>query len=734
MTVSSPISSNNPINPINPDVIKQSFNRQFFPLVLQFSGSQEVLDHVSQGIGRAIQEFNANDCTTTQKVIERAEEYLQPYLPEGEGERTPENLYALNAISVLSRLMRSFKEDTPAGQFLKAFIAKIPEDIQADVIIRLNNSTHEGRGVSNSDVIGIVLSNMRECRKAHLAEKQTYYAIVKDLKDYATKERNIASRPAVASAIEILRDMYGITDSGHDLPLTRTSVEALHNEFIDRFVKTIPDHIRPFVVRGINGDWSHGKGKSCRDILENLEVVFEAAKEHCGTKQAIKGAALSRLDGYMDDPFNEGSQGAVDSARAVLDEVLYTQLRQEIPLQEGNSYGCAVVFSPHGQVDTESYERVLYDGQVQTMAPRKLSDQADEMRPHILSWLEQMGIVPVFQTGRNILGFRNPPPENPDNGDHKEAGMNLSNHKHIDDDAIYSIGAFHMSGREIKRMFDETHVTFVNGGPINRRNVHQDVGQQGTENFSNSQFVLVSGPVLIPFNNMNESIARDPETTPMVQAYSIPGINLNYSASDQAAFAKEDTMEVNDAGRLRMRQIVGHVFEKMKQDNVKQPIMSAIGCGAFKLPVDGGRDAPRAMAQAMYDCLANNDYGFEKVWISIPVFDDPTNNETFIATFNQLMQEKPLKCPVAIANASMLSLAETITRNEPNSKVGILNPSDAQAVREGKIAMYWNHGHIALEELLGLYTTMLLQQVALRHKGAYKRAKGIDLPADIAPR
>ena len=59
---------------------------------------------------------------------------------------------------------------------------------------------------------------------------------------------------------------------------------------------------------------------------------------------------------------------------------------------------------------------------------------------------------------------------------------------------------------------------------------------------------------------------------------------------------------------------------------------------------------------------------------------------------------------------SMMSLADHLSRK--GHKAGILNPSDIQAVREGYIGMYWDGGHVALEELLAMQTTLLLH-----HKG-----------------
>ena len=58
----------------------------------------------------------------------------------------------------------------------------------------------------------------------------------------------------------------------------------------------------------------------------------------------------------------------------------------------------------------------------------------------------------------------------------------------------------------------------------------------------------------------------------------------------------------------------------------------------------------------------------------------------------------------------MMCLADHLSRH--GQRAGILNPSDVEAVRKGYIGMYWDGGHIALEKLLAMQTTLLLH-----HKG-----------------
>lgn len=61
----------------------------------------------------------------------------------------------------------------------------------------------------------------------------------------------------------------------------------------------------------------------------------------------------------------------------------------------------------------------------------------------------------------------------------------------------------------------------------------------------------------------------------------------------------------------------------------------------------------------------------------------------------------------------MVSLASYIT-NKLNLLAGILNPSDVLALRNGTMGVFWDEGEdIALEEVLAVQTTLLLQHVGI---------------------
>lgn len=229
--------------------------------------------------------------------------------------------------------------------------------------------------------------------------------------------------------------------------------------------------------------------------------------------------------------------------------------------------------------------------------------------------------------------------------------------------------------------------------------------------YDQSQAVAVVGPVLVVYdgdrNHPQQWFALPDLDLPPIQCVSIPAINFAYNNYDRAQFVTKVNGKqsiVEEAASQRMYEIT-HLFLTAFQDTgVKYPVLCAIGCGAFK----GGftRLVPRLWSRAMAQCLKDRNYGFALVVISVPVFGkDDTNAKEFHATFDG-RHDLPVKV-VITEEKGMVTVARKFA--EAGLHSGILNPSDAWAVRGGYIRMYWDGGDIALEEILAQQTTLLLQ-------------------------
>ena len=273
-----------------------------------------------------------------------------------------------------------------------------------------------------------------------------------------------------------------------------------------------------------------------------------------------------------------------------------------------------------------------------------------------------------------------------------------------------------------------------------------------------AQLMVISGPITMLYSNDYSPVMRPPE----IICCSIPGINFEYSGVDRRAWttptnpAKPDgDIQINVLRTLeRMRLIWAHTLAAMDCiHNVRYACLCAIGCGAFKgsfgdaIPEMWGRALALATTRTKI-CektgtlipavtIMNGktkDKGtfehLEAIALSIPTFGADNNiipfNKGFSTGLAAVKGAASTKgSPIAdhagavsyppvllVEDASMTTMA-TYFKVFEKAQSGILNPSDVQAIRHGWIGMYWDAGHVALEELLATCTTLLLHHVGL---------------------
>lgn len=266
---------------------------------------------------------------------------------------------------------------------------------------------------------------------------------------------------------------------------------------------------------------------------------------------------------------------------------------------------------------------------------------------------------------------------------------------------------FRLSGADINRLMNDAIVTYnpdLLPGGVQRALLLGNADAIPSDRVLENHAVAVSGPVRL----LSDNGTPRPIDGPLLWCVSIAGINFSYSAAEKAAFSGDG--RVNDAGRARMREIWHHVLSAYELHGVTHAVLNAIGCGAFKGNV---ADVPNAWADTLYDVLSGADYGLRAVCVCLPPFNDD-NFERFAAVFDgyAIDRKRPLATKVFLTRThGMMGLADYIARHNADARVGILNPSDPVAVRKGAMGMYWNGYHIALEELMAVQTTLLLQHV-----------------------
>ena len=107
------------------------------------------------------------------------------------------------------------------------------------------------------------------------------------------------------------------------------------------------------------------------------------------------------------------------------------------------------------------------------------------------------------------------------------------------------------------------------------------------------------------------------------------------------------------------------------------------------------------------------------------VFVSLVNVEHFDAFRNSMREHMAtLRTCVALTNNhGMIGITNYL--NKKGITTGFLNPSDVQAVRQGAMGMFWFNGHIALEELLAVQTTLLLHHVDINPSAWRKQSEPI---------
>jgi hypothetical protein len=433
------------------------------------------------------------------------------------------------------------------------------------------------------------------------------------------------------------------------------------------------------------------------------------------------------------------------------------------PILARSTGGAFRVFLPHGDKAAPSHVFAAIADVLQRVEPisrLSLSTAAEKMHQVTRNWLRQLG-RPADQKGTAITL---PVPL-----------QSLPSAKRV---PITS--GFTATAGDLQFMCSQAAITYVGKkrpdailrqpSAVSPSSSSLEVDELNDTDYLETQKLMVSGPAMVLYDSNYDclkSAAAGPsgrQTLPTVIICSIPGINFAYSATDTAAFtnlAPADDTDDDGAdegggdsqGRRRRRRVVSkdkamrrmeviwdHVLRVMDSvHRCEYAVLCAIGCGAFKGPY--GSVVTRLWAAALHRVLGTASKPFKHlkaVFLSLPTFGADNNFGPFAAVLSSGIKQSEsdsaaasqgsigLQIPlILIEDASMMAIAVHLTTQlgsktskSPGQQtvVGILNPSDVLAIRRGWIGMYWDGGHIALEELMALQTTMLTQHVGLNRE------------------
>lgn len=275
------------------------------------------------------------------------------------------------------------------------------------------------------------------------------------------------------------------------------------------------------------------------------------------------------------------------------------------------------------------------------------------------------------------------------------------------------------------------------------------------KNLSAGQLTAVVGPVCVVSDRNWKPVPLSDATVLMV---SVSGINLDYSPDDIQRYVPSlrthsrqdvqtlvDDSDTNQASPWRkaidqwkrtdintkkknwnkeiaekykldsqafysrMVEIWYLVLRAMDAQEMRVAVVNAIGCGAFAGPFP---IVPYLVAKALCAAAAAQEWKhLQDILVCLLNFDE-FNRFQFEKALGERRAKQDTPCSHIDTNITLLFNHSSIHVASDLAKKGVrvatLNPSDPYATRKGHIGMYFDGGgHIALEELLAVGTTML---------------------------
>lgn len=359
---------------------------------------------------------------------------------------------------------------------------------------------------------------------------------------------------------------------------------------------------------------------------------------------------------------------------------------------------------------------------------RSLTIGWNQLSPGVDAWLESLGRdANEINTSGNggyahRITFSRPPIET------------------VKDDRVYGSAKYWtIKGAELRALFEESDIFYgetreISAAPIvpvPDKTVKR-MRQDDPEEDQRGQLTNIFGSAYVLANNAAEFATKklDPEHAQKVYIASISGINLAYSISDQRNYIHPDTLDIK--GTKIWDQIVRiwrMALIPMSAKNVRVAVLNAIGCGAFLRGVFQGEKVRSLYARALRMLLEDpvkylsfdNRMTLQAVVVCFPAVDKmnfqayqkafedgPKDIDVYLRPDLLSLSERFFvgKGVRSLPSHDMVSISAAIAERIGGS-VAMLNPSDVEATRLGRIGVYFDGGDIALEEYIAVATTVL---------------------------
>lgn len=275
----------------------------------------------------------------------------------------------------------------------------------------------------------------------------------------------------------------------------------------------------------------------------------------------------------------------------------------------------------------------------------------------------------------------------------------------LKDKKVYSLaGKFEMTGKEIKQMVASTQVSYdgnrVSGKKIsNYLSKGADVNDQDQSREVRGRCVRSKIPLVV--NQQGQTISRKAGRDPLhtFNIYTMNGPNLNgVDGSDSFPndFFDDKGTFLPDGFKTEMKALLEHYLLECKADGLDVPVVTGISMGAF-LPDNLKDEGKQIFAAALKECLADPQFDFKGIVFADPDSKDPTLRNAVLGALKDDTR-------VTVTNKSGLDIVELGTKE--GLKMGLLNPGDNSCYP----GQNWEGGHFALEEMLAMFSLMVIAQ------------------------
>lgn len=253
----------------------------------------------------------------------------------------------------------------------------------------------------------------------------------------------------------------------------------------------------------------------------------------------------------------------------------------------------------------------------------------------------------------------------------------------------YSCGSFYLTGEEIKKQASSLRVSY-DPNILSARQLCNILskGSRSPKDEAIARGRMVSSLAASICDSTGNPISREGDL-PIYRVYTSHAPNLVYSPYDKSEFLKTDGSLNKEKYTKEMERIFLHYFEEAKANKDNVVVLCGFGMGAFMAP-ELLPDGQKCFVEALRKATATHGKHFEKM-----IFADPNKKLTpFIKTIPN----------ITVSNKSCLDIAHYGAKK--GYKVALFNPGDGSGIP----GQFWLKGHIALEEMFGLFTTLLVSQ------------------------